>query len=254
MAFAPFPHYTSPVIVNRSTKVGRRPGARGFTLTEVLVAIAIVGTLAVLLTPVAKSVVTNSRSAKCSSNLRALGAAWLTYANEHEGRLASTGWVNTESNTDYPGLRDYVDLPASLGGQPWQRATVFTCPVLQSNPETATKENFLRTYGVNEVACDLYFPGAIPSIQKRRMVNIRKPSQFAVAMDGAIPAGSSPATRYATTCSNREGKEKLVQLPHGPVNARVANVLYADGHVAGTEPKIIQDTSPLSIFWRDPAN
>ncbi len=226
---------------------------KGFTMVEVLAAIGITVVLAALLLPAIGNARKSAQNSQCVSNLRQLGTAWLTFANDNGGRLASVSWVNTTGNSDYPGLREYVGLPASLGGQPWLRATVFTCPRLQANPATATKENFFRSYGVNELACDLHFPGATYGNQKRRLSNITRPSQFAVAMDGSIPTGSSPSSLYAVTCSNREGKEQLVQRPHGPA-ANMAHVLFADGHVAATEATVILDTSGTSVFWRDPSN
>jgi len=233
----------------------RRISSSGFTLLEILASIAIVAVLAALLFPAIGKMTEKARTAKCLSNLRQLGTAWLAYANDNGGRLASSGWKNTSTNPDYPGIRDYAGMPAgSLGSDPWLRATVFTCPVLQANPATATQEAFFRTYSVNELACDLYYPGAIYGSQKRRLANINRPSAFAVAMDGSIASGSAVNSLYSTTCSNREGKEQLVQKPHGTPAARGANVLYADGHVALTEASVILNTSSTSPLWRDPAN
>jgi len=231
----------------------RRISSSAFTLLEILASIAIVAVLAALLFPAIGKMTEKARTAKCLSNLRQLGGAWLAYANDNGGRLASVAWKNPSSNAD-PGIRDYLGLPSSLGGNPWRMETVFTCPVLQSNPATATEESFLRTYGVNEFACDLYDKDAVYSFQKRRLANINRPSQFAVAMDGTIMPGSPKSELYAKTCSNREGKEQWVQRPHGSPASRGANVLYADGHVALTEASVILNTSSTSPFWRDPAN
>jgi prepilin-type processing-associated H-X9-DG protein/prepilin-type N-terminal cleavage/methylation domain-containing protein len=234
---------------------GFRFCSAAFTLIEILSSIVIVAVLAALLFPAIGKMTDKSRTAKCLSNLRQLGTAWLAYANDNGGRLASSGWKNTSTNPDYPGLRDYAGMPAgSLGSDPWLRATVFTCPVLQANPATATKETFFRTYGVNELACDLYYSNPVFGAQKRRLSNVTRPSQFAIAMDGSIAPGSPANSLYAQTCSNREGKEQWVQRPHGSPASKGANVLFADGHVALTEPGIILDTSATSGFWRDPAN
>lgn len=233
----------------------RKVSSGAFTLIEILASMAIVAVLAALLFPAIGKMTQKAREAKCLSNLRQLGSAWLAYANDNGGRLASSGWKNTSTNPDYPGIRDYAGMPAgSIGSDPWLRATVFTCPALQANPATATQEAFFRTYGVNELACDLYYPNPTYGGQKRRLANINRPSQFAVAMDGSIAPGSPASSLYGSTCSNRQGKEQWVQMPHGSPSNKGANVLYADGHVAWTEPSVILDTSATSVFWRDPAN
>lgn len=224
-------------------------------MIELLAVISVILVLSALLFPAIGKLREKAREAKCLSNLRQLGTAWLSYANDHAGRLASTGWKNTSTNPDYPGIRDYAGMPAgSIGSDPWLRATVFTCPVLQSKPATATQEAFFRNYSVNEFACDLYFPNPTYGGQKRRLANINRPSQFAVAMDGSIAPGSPVGELYGVTSSHRQGKEQWVQMPHGSAANRGPNVLFADGHVAWTGASLIHDTSATSVFWRDPAN
>jgi general secretion pathway protein G len=60
---------------------------RAFTLTEMLVAIAIVGLLATLLANSAGSVKKSSQRAACSSNLRQISAGILLYAADHDNYL-----------------------------------------------------------------------------------------------------------------------------------------------------------------------
>lgn len=234
----------------------RRRHHFAFTLIEVLVVVVIIGILAALFTPLAGKLIEQSRTAKSTANLRQLGVAWHAFAAERDGRLASVAWRNSSANGDNPGLREYLDLPSSLSGQNWQRATVFTCPVLQSKPATATTEAFFRTYSVNERACDFHAPApAVPSgLEKRRLSAIKRPSQFAVAMSGSIAPGNPVSELYAVSCSNRQGKEQLVQMPHGSPASPQANVLFADGHVALTDSTIVRDTSATSVFWRDASN
>jgi len=86
-----------------------------FTLMELLVAIGIIATLLVLLSPAAMNGMHQAKSAKCIGNLRQLGAAISTYTAE-KGTFPPGGWQ---------------------GGIPWvaetfpyagNRADVYFCP------------------------------------------------------------------------------------------------------------------------------
>jgi prepilin-type N-terminal cleavage/methylation domain-containing protein/prepilin-type processing-associated H-X9-DG protein len=60
---------------------------RAFTLVELIVVIAIVGTLISLLVPVTQRVLASADSAKCAENLRQLGVIIQTAANDNNGRF-----------------------------------------------------------------------------------------------------------------------------------------------------------------------
>jgi len=64
---------------------------RGFTLIELLVVMAILAILAALLLPAMQTAKENSRRAKCVSNMRNLGQAFMLYANDFDERLPTSG-------------------------------------------------------------------------------------------------------------------------------------------------------------------
>ena len=64
-----------------------RPARTGFTLIELLVVIAIIAILAALLFPGIGGALERSRSAACTSRLRQIGIATMSYANEHDDAL-----------------------------------------------------------------------------------------------------------------------------------------------------------------------
>lgn len=68
-------------------RVGKPACGGGFTLIELLVVVAIVALLAGLLLPALRGARASARLAACGSNLRQLGAAVHTYANDHAGLL-----------------------------------------------------------------------------------------------------------------------------------------------------------------------
>jgi prepilin-type N-terminal cleavage/methylation domain-containing protein len=63
--------------------------SQGFTLIEVLIAMAIIGALAAILFPVLSQAQTKSHTSQDLSNLRQIGTAIALYADSHSGALPS---------------------------------------------------------------------------------------------------------------------------------------------------------------------
>lgn len=105
---------------------------RGFTLTELMVVIAIIAALAGVAVPVSLSVVAKSREAACLGNLRGIGAGLQAYLSDHNQRLPVLALGRESKNSPEPVL-ETVLLPY-VGG-----ADVFRCP--------ADKEQFAKTGG-----------------------------------------------------------------------------------------------------------
>ena len=66
----------------------RRPRpSRGFTLTEILIVVGIIAVLVGILLPATRKMREQASQAACASNLRQIGAAFLLYAQENEGKF-----------------------------------------------------------------------------------------------------------------------------------------------------------------------
>jgi prepilin-type N-terminal cleavage/methylation domain-containing protein len=112
-------------------------GPRGFTLIELLVVIAIIAILVSLLLPALTEAKESGRRAKCMSNLRQWGLAYIMYADDHNDKVPSTvvdssryvhptvlnlksfnpDYINVEAIAPYFADRDQTDL--ETGGIYW---------------------------------------------------------------------------------------------------------------------------------------
>lgn len=104
-----------------------------FTLIELLVVLAILTVLASMLLPVAIHSRETAQSVACTSNLRQLGMAMLSYSDDWRGRLPP--YVTGGKTIDHPGLNwGYWSLPY------YHDTRILLCPISPGKDPLATKE------------------------------------------------------------------------------------------------------------------
>ena len=218
--------------VNMTVKTSHRK-CRGFTLIELLVVISIIGILAGLLLPAVSRAKAGANSAKCSSNLRQIGAAFTLYAGDHNDYLPPVqwsqqgAWYYNQAGYLLVPLGPYLQLPAATSSVP-KYAPVFMCPsFLTVVPSAATNPSsppayLLNTYvplvgGTNSV--NPFGSGSgVGSVPAVPLVKLQKMSSVWAVTD--CDQKNEP--------SNVSGWANLPQTPvHGPYR----NALYFDGHV-----------------------
>lgn len=157
---------------------------RGFTLIEMLVVIAVIGLLAALIFPAVSRMREIARSAQCTSNLRQLYTAVMTYSSANRGRLPYAashdyyhhdhgwqiadgsdriGWVHSNAihRTDWynrSGTATNEALVSIERGTLWRYAgdhSIYICPTfaLRASTDWPVPPDFVsahRSYVMNE--------------------------------------------------------------------------------------------------------
>jgi prepilin-type N-terminal cleavage/methylation domain-containing protein len=126
--------------------------ARAFTLIEMLVVLAVVGTLAGIAYPVTRSFIDRSREAACLGNLRSLGVALQGYLQEHNQIMPVMETGRASASEDVPVL-DTVLLPY-LGS-----AAAFRCPADKTEFEKTGSSYSWNSYQSGRHVSKLYFFG-----------------------------------------------------------------------------------------------
>jgi prepilin-type N-terminal cleavage/methylation domain-containing protein/prepilin-type processing-associated H-X9-DG protein len=170
-----------------------RRSSGGFTLIELLVVVAIIGLLASLSMPAFQQARLRARSMQCGSNLRQIGVAVLSAAQDNDNKYPK---INDPLGNYYPDDSTVKNLADSL--QPYGiTGTVLRCPA------DVLASNYYKQYGCSYMWCPMSDDETTNLISLYRGQNIFQVSSARVRI----------VTDYDTVHFNRY------------------NTLYADGHV-----------------------
>jgi len=217
----------------------------GYTLAEMLSAVAIAAVLATLLFAGGSAVVAHSKSARCVNNLRELGIATRLYTAENNGWLPfyhTSPAEGTEGKASYTTegpwcwhLAPYVGVPRwdtvkiRLGPQGGliTRPNVFTCP---SHSTLAFPTNLPVSYSPTTSLTKAMKPVSATETainQGVRITDIPWPSKKAWLADSVIYYVLNVSPPYWV---EREDGNSVAQISFTR-HSGAGNVLFFDGHV-----------------------
>ena len=223
-------------------KTDRCRSSSGFTLLELIFAIAIVGILAGVAVNLTKQARMATHKAKCASNLRQLGLAVSFYLHENDNRFPpyaeqtenGTVWYfGSESGGGGPeGERDLDREAGPLYPYIQQVGSIEVCPAFNYN-NALYKAKFKGAswgYGYN-----WKLGGGFRGRNPVHIAQLSRPSQVIVFGDCAqantFQAPASPDNPMLEEFYILNETFKTVHFRHG----HGANFLFADGHVETKE-------------------
>lgn len=233
----------------------------GFTLTELLLVVVIVGILLALLLPTLSAVRRSALSAQCIGKLKRLGEIASLYVAENNNHLPP---LRMEPSDPLKRGFWFDHLNQYMGRQPGKegRRTIpgqkennpLWCPAV---PEAGAFSNRLTTYAINDICGYGETPQKVQYI--RRGYKLVKRSQIE-ELDAPLSATAWFADGRAANSYFRS----LVRVKESSpflnfLHAEFCNVLFMDGHVESIKdpgfaerPKLMNDKRWMDFFGQPP--
>lgn len=211
---------------------------QGFSLVELLTAIAVLSIIATILLLTANKVQQAARTSQCVSNIRQLGIAvllktqadGLVYPNAYEEGVANNFW--------YRSLNEYLDSTT-------RPDDLFFCNEEAIQPNEADRKNrsnYISNRSLFNDAQPRGEEGAVPD--RISVYTVKRPSEVVMLADGAVNArGFSDHSAFRQTghavTNPARADTPLPNDNNGSTNACISwrhqgrtNVVFADGHTA----------------------
>lgn len=203
--------------MNRSVKHGQRTG---FTLIELLVVVAIIALLISILLPSLAAAREQAKRAACSANLKGIGFACLTYAEDAKGALPSYNQTTsgTVAKVGYSrGLSDAAVGNTDLGSNSrcyfrmvLSKATqykIYLCPTAMGTVDHRFDRNDALRVGTDQPIYDFY---GSPGDRKTEM------DHFSYSFSNNVTATDTSGNREGVATRNTHDPRKAIVADRNP--------------------------------------
>lgn len=231
---------------------------RGFSLTEILIVVAIVAVLAALLLPTLSQMPQRARVAQSLSNLRQIGAAFQMYSGDNDGFIPAVSSGQNKTSDDWIDNDPWWSqcLTRYVGGKDFPRRweipeTPFTDPVYRAMVGKEDSPGWRGGYSMNErinlVRGETFGQFHAESSRNRRykFAAIRGDSVLVTMgyWEGFSPAndGSVADVRFSRSDSRPVPHNRRIGANRRGLGGRSALYLFADGSVKNLTPAEAQD-------------
>ncbi|HWL52752.1 MAG TPA: prepilin-type N-terminal cleavage/methylation domain-containing protein [Chthoniobacteraceae bacterium] len=196
--------------------------SRGFSLVEMLAALAVLSVLLVLSWPALQRAIDASRNARCISNLRSCGQGILLHARDHENRLVLAYASSADKDiANFPHLENHPQK-----GLTWYEYLhktgylpndeVFVCPSFE--PYRFNEKPWGRAYGMRRTVTSTRYT-ALP------LTSVPRPGHYLLLADSSRPTIAIPSQWYYVNYPGDEAN--TIHLRH----QNKANIFFLDGSV-----------------------
>jgi prepilin-type N-terminal cleavage/methylation domain-containing protein/prepilin-type processing-associated H-X9-DG protein len=200
----------------------------GFTLVELLAAIAIIGILAAILLPVVGKIRESGNASKCISNMKQIGAGAAMVIADNDGWLPDRlETVNASNYRRSIGNYLYPNGVPSNGG-------VYRCPSVNPNK----KSSLGASLGPNQQPPFLLCYGRNNNLPDQKISTITQPSKRALAIESntwnisptllEVQSRYAPRHRGGATAKNPLGEAGTILFIDGHVEMRVMSMNPVD--------------------------
>lgn len=196
---------------------------RAFTLSELLVCMAIISILAALLIKGVPEAMKKTQSAQCLNNLRQLGVATMLYANENNGEIPYALYYNEIQTTFATKLAPYLGVSLPLNAD--KPKAPYNCPACSYSTYSMSRTHFGKNYFINSAKDSDTNPLRI----NFRFAQIEQPSIYyylADSVPGAGPSYTSAMREIGNVKSTSPNSMYNIEARH----SGHANILFMDMH------------------------